>query len=140
MVSHAVHRQTLHAFCQRHGALCLGLPHGSASEQATQQACLAAAGVVAMTEPQTRLIVGAHLLGLIPVLVHYLVVRCIKNHAQISLEAVGDLASTQAAMAGLAEQWFRLADEDKDGKIGGAEAVKFFTRSGLPKDVLGQVR
>jgi hypothetical protein len=41
---------------------------------------------------------------------------------------------------GLAEQWFRLADEDKDGKIGGGEAVRFFTRSGLPKDVLGQVR
>lgn len=43
-------------------------------------------------------------------------------------------------MAGLAEQWFRIADEDKDGKIGGAEAVRFFMRSGLPKDVLGQVR
>jgi len=43
-------------------------------------------------------------------------------------------------MAGLAEQWFRLADEDRDGKITGGEAVKFFMRSGLPKDVLGQVR
>lgn len=42
-------------------------------------------------------------------------------------------------MAGLAEQWFRIADEDKDGKISGGEAVRFFTRSGLPKDVLGQV-
>lgn len=43
-------------------------------------------------------------------------------------------------MAGLAEQWFRIADEDKDGKIAGGEAVRFFMRSGLPKDVLGQVR
>ena len=42
-------------------------------------------------------------------------------------------------MAGLPEQWFRIADEDKDGKITGGEAVRFFTRSGLPKDVLGQV-
>lgn len=37
------------------------------------------------------------------------------------------------------EQWFRLADEDRDGGVGGAEAVKFFTKSGLPQDVLGQV-
>ncbi|KAI8469930.1 MAG: hypothetical protein J3K34DRAFT_521730 [Monoraphidium minutum] len=42
-------------------------------------------------------------------------------------------------MAGLAEQWFRIADEDKDGKISGGEAVRFFMRSGLPKDVLGQI-
>lgn len=43
-------------------------------------------------------------------------------------------------MAGLAEQqWFRLADQDGDGAVGGAEAVAFFTRSGLPQDVLGQV-
>ena len=38
------------------------------------------------------------------------------------------------------EQWFRAADEDRDGVIGGAEAVKFFQRSGLAQEVLGQVR
>lgn len=38
------------------------------------------------------------------------------------------------------ENWFRAADEDKDGVVGGAEAVKFFTRSGLAPDCLGQVR
>lgn len=42
-------------------------------------------------------------------------------------------------MAGQAEQWFKLADQDGDGAVGGAEAVRFFTRSGLPQDVLGQV-
>jgi hypothetical protein len=42
-------------------------------------------------------------------------------------------------MAGQMEQWFRLADQDGDGAVGGAEAVRFFTRSGLPQDVLGQV-
>jgi len=43
-------------------------------------------------------------------------------------------------MANPAAAWFALADEDRDGAVGGAEAVRFFTRSGLPKDVLGQVR
>lgn len=42
-------------------------------------------------------------------------------------------------MATQLEQWFRLADEDRDGWIGGGEAVKFFTKSGLPQEVLGQV-
>eukprot|EP00879_Flechtneria_rotunda_P018144 GHRR01019030.1.p1 GENE.GHRR01019030.1~~GHRR01019030.1.p1 ORF type:complete len:320 (+),score=69.79 GHRR01019030.1:263-1222(+) len=37
------------------------------------------------------------------------------------------------------QDWFRLADEDRDGGVGGAEAVKFFTRSGLPQDVLWQI-
>ncbi len=37
------------------------------------------------------------------------------------------------------EAWFKLADQDGDGVVGGAEAVRFFTRSGLPQDVLGQV-
>jgi hypothetical protein len=41
---------------------------------------------------------------------------------------------------GAAEQWFKLADEDKDGVISGPEAVRFFTKSGLPQNVLGQVR
>lgn len=40
----------------------------------------------------------------------------------------------------LFEQWFRLADEDNDGKVAGAEAVKFFKRSELPQPVLAQVR
>eukprot|EP00775_Hariotina_reticulata_P003445 gene3445-3716_t len=42
-------------------------------------------------------------------------------------------------MSNQIEIWFRLADEDKDGAIAGAEAVKFFTKSGLPQDVLGQI-
>lgn len=39
----------------------------------------------------------------------------------------------------LYEQWFRLADEDRDGQVGGAEAVKFYLKSGLQQAVLGQV-
>ncbi len=38
----------------------------------------------------------------------------------------------------LYEQWFRIADADKDGAVGGGEAVSFFMRSGLPQGVLGQ--
>ena len=34
---------------------------------------------------------------------------------------------------------FRLADEDRDGAISGGEAVKFFLRSGLSQECLGQV-
>jgi len=37
------------------------------------------------------------------------------------------------------EAWFKLADEDRDGVVGGAEAVKFFLKSGLPQEALGQV-
>lgn len=42
--------------------------------------------------------------------------------------------------AHILEQWFRLADEDKDGLIGGAEAVRFFMKSGLAPECLSQVR
>ena len=33
----------------------------------------------------------------------------------------------------LYNQWFQLADTDRDGVLSGAEAVQFFLRSGLPK-------
>jgi hypothetical protein len=42
-------------------------------------------------------------------------------------------------MAGQLDQWFKLADEDKDGMISGGEAVRFFTKSGLPQPTLGTV-
>lgn len=35
-------------------------------------------------------------------------------------------------MARLYNQWFVLADTDKDGVVSGGEAVKFFSKSGLP--------
>jgi epidermal growth factor receptor substrate 15 len=38
------------------------------------------------------------------------------------------------------EAYFKIADADKDGVVGGAEAVKFFLRSGLSQETLGQVR
>jgi epidermal growth factor receptor substrate 15 len=41
--------------------------------------------------------------------------------------------------AKLRDQLFVLADEDRDGAITGGEAVKFFARSALPQEVLGQV-
>jgi hypothetical protein len=40
----------------------------------------------------------------------------------------------------LFDKWFKLADEDGDGKVGGPEAVRFFQRSGLPQPSLAQVR
>lgn len=35
---------------------------------------------------------------------------------------------------------YALADADRDGKISGAEAVRFLQKSGLSNEVLGQVR
>jgi hypothetical protein len=52
-----------------------------------------------------------------------------------NLKAVYSIAMANPQM----EHWFRLADEDRDGGVGGAEAVRFFTKSGLPQEVLGQV-
>ena len=40
----------------------------------------------------------------------------------------------------LFESWFRVADGDRDGVVGGVEAVAFFGRSGLPQATLFQVR
>lgn len=31
----------------------------------------------------------------------------------------------------LFDKWFNIADKDRDGRVGGAEAVEFFGRSGL---------
>ena len=50
-------------------------------------------------------------------------------------------AAPPPAMAGdqeLFEQWFRIADADRDGAVGGSEAVAFFGRSGLPQATLFQ--
>jgi hypothetical protein len=35
--------------------------------------------------------------------------------------------------------WFKIADEDHDGRLTGADAVKFFCRSGLAKEDLAKV-
>jgi len=35
--------------------------------------------------------------------------------------------------------WFRQADADHDGRVTGQDAVAFFAKSGLPKDVLAKV-
>ncbi|XP_074556622.1 uncharacterized protein LOC141812531 [Curcuma longa] len=37
------------------------------------------------------------------------------------------------------DEYFKQADSDRDGRISGAEAVAFFQRSNLPKNVLAQV-
>lgn len=36
----------------------------------------------------------------------------------------------------LFDAWYRSADVDKDGRVGGGEAVPFLQRSGLSKDAL----
>ncbi|GBG71529.1 hypothetical protein CBR_g8947 [Chara braunii] len=41
-----------------------------------------------------------------------------------------------------ADSWetlFQIADQDKDGQVGGQEAIGFFKRTGLPKNVLAEV-
>lgn len=39
----------------------------------------------------------------------------------------------------LFDNWFRVADKDRDGLVSGAEAVEFFQRSKLPQPTLFQV-
>ena len=39
----------------------------------------------------------------------------------------------------LFDSWYRIADVNKDGKVGGGEAVPFLQRSGLSKDALFKV-
>lgn len=43
-------------------------------------------------------------------------------------------------MADVWEQFFQIADADRDGKISGGEAVAFFQKSGLPQMTLAKVR
>ena len=39
----------------------------------------------------------------------------------------------------LFDNWFRIADKDRDGVVSGAEAVEFFQRSNLGQETLFQV-
>ena len=48
--------------------------------------------------------------------------------------------TTMSSDQELFESWFRVADGDKDGVVGGVEAVAFFGRSGLPQATLFQVK
>jgi len=45
-----------------------------------------------------------------------------------------------AADQELFDAWFRFADADRDNVIGGADAVSFFSRSGLPQETLFKVK
>ena len=44
-----------------------------------------------------------------------------------------------ATAAATYDRWFAAADADADGRLTGADAVAFFQRSGLPRDVLARV-
>jgi len=48
-------------------------------------------------------------------------------------------SSSQLANRDLYNHWFQMADKDKDGRITGPDAVKFFSRSDLPRDLLAKV-
>lgn len=37
------------------------------------------------------------------------------------------------------DRWFAIADSDRDGRVTGKDAVEFFQRSGLPREVLAKV-
>ncbi|GFH11215.1 uncharacterized protein HaLaN_06682, partial [Haematococcus lacustris] len=37
------------------------------------------------------------------------------------------------------DRWFAFADTDRDGRVTGKDAVSFFEKSGLPRDVLAKV-
>eukprot|EP00775_Hariotina_reticulata_P005540 gene5540-5776_t len=43
------------------------------------------------------------------------------------------------ANAATYDRWFKVADQDQDGRVTGGDAVVFFQRSGLPKEVLAKV-
>eukprot|EP00879_Flechtneria_rotunda_P004857 GHRR01005131.1.p1 GENE.GHRR01005131.1~~GHRR01005131.1.p1 ORF type:complete len:106 (+),score=25.50 GHRR01005131.1:379-696(+) len=43
------------------------------------------------------------------------------------------------ANAATYDKWFKVADGDQDGRVTGGDAVTFFQRSGLPKEVLAKV-
>lgn len=45
-----------------------------------------------------------------------------------------------AASAAVYDRWFQIADADRDGRVTGQDAVHFFERSGLPREVLAKVR
>jgi len=45
-----------------------------------------------------------------------------------------------AADESIYKQWFAIADTDQDGRLLGADAVKFFGRSGLTREQLSRVR
>lgn len=65
----------------------------------------------------------------------------------LSLEPIHDKGSddvlikrtSELGWGGVIDDWFAFADSDGDGRITGHDAVSFFTRSGLPKDVLAKV-
>ncbi|GBF98304.1 hypothetical protein Rsub_10967 [Raphidocelis subcapitata] len=46
---------------------------------------------------------------------------------------------TAIANAATYDRWFKIADADMDGRLTGADAVQFFQRSGLSRDVLARV-
>ncbi|CAD7698842.1 unnamed protein product [Ostreobium quekettii] len=41
--------------------------------------------------------------------------------------------------AAVYDKWFVFADKDNDGRLSGPDAVQFFERSGLPRDILAKV-
>ncbi|WIA09631.1 hypothetical protein OEZ85_009020 [Tetradesmus obliquus] len=43
------------------------------------------------------------------------------------------------ANAATYDRWFKVADQDQDGRVTGPDAVTFFKRSGLPKEMLAKV-
>jgi len=48
-------------------------------------------------------------------------------------------APARVPNAVLYDRWFKLADSDMDSRLTGADAVAFFRRSGLPREVLAKV-
>ena len=46
----------------------------------------------------------------------------------------------QAVDERIYRQWFQIADADRDGRLTGADAVKFFGRSGLQREALSRAR
>lgn len=56
--------------------------------------------------------------------------------AQVS---VGGAPASAQPNSVVFDRWFAIADADCDGRVTGQDAVLFFARSGLPKDVLARV-
>eukprot|EP01024_Parvocaulis_polyphysoides_P042938 TRINITY_DN39215_c0_g1_i2.p1 TRINITY_DN39215_c0_g1~~TRINITY_DN39215_c0_g1_i2.p1 ORF type:complete len:567 (-),score=77.55 TRINITY_DN39215_c0_g1_i2:391-2091(-) len=64
-----------------------------------------------------------------------------QNSGPMSGPVSGDLSLAAGAPnnGALYDSWFVFVDKDNDGRIGGADAVQFFGRSSLPREILSKI-
>jgi len=68
------------------------------------------------------------------------VIHIVRYTDRIFLRLSRAMALVVAVDERIYKQWFAIADTDQDGRLTGADAVKFFQRSGLAREQLSRVR